>query len=437
MKKIENSKWFGVLLGLIVAVAFFGSLYSYGQQLKIDAAEAEKNAELESKKVYAVNEVPVPEVPDIKPTRATGVITAEEWAAYYPNEYASHALNANNIGSKDGTRHKYPDDNPNIQTLYKGMAFSFDYGEAVGHSYTLQDIAETTRPHKLANCLTCKTPDLTALVNSLGEEVYATEFDTIFAQVEEPVSCYNCHANEPGTIHIVSDYMADAMGDEIEAGKVDAINVSCAQCHIEYYFDPTTKATKTPYDTLDNMNPDDILAFYNKMGFKDYTNENTGVGQIKVQHPEFETFLGEGTKHGGMFTCADCHMSFDYDEEGDPYVDHEFTSPLNNETLIANNCGLCHTDLAGMVTAIQTEITGREDEVSDLLLEVNQKFAAALEAGTVDEATAEKIRSLDRDAQFYWDFVYVENSEGAHNSEFAKKYLDKAEKLAKQALDLL
>lgn len=425
MKKLKKIDWIAIVAGILIVVVFVGSM----------VADGKANA-IARKKVNSIAEISIPEVPNVTTDRKTGVITAEEWAAYYPDIYASHAKNAENTGT-DGTRLLYPETNPDIVTLYDGMAFSKFYDEAIGHNYTLEDIANTGRPHKLANCLTCKTPDFTALVNELGTEVYSKPFDEIMAQVSEPVSCYNCHANTPGTIVITSDYMADAMGDEIEDYKVSAIDVSCAQCHIEYYFDPTTKATTTPYQTVDEMAPEKILAYYNEMGFSDYTNANTGVGQIKVQHPEFETFYGKDSAHKGTYTCADCHMGYTYNEKGDPYVNHEFTSPLDNEELIKNTCSQCHPNLAGMVQGIQEEITTKENKVSAILVEVNQKLAEKLAAGTIDEDTAAQVRQLDRDAQFYWDFVFVENSEGAHNSSLAANCLAKAEKLAKQALALL
>ena len=53
-----------------------------------------------------------------------------------------------------------------------------------------------------------------------------------------------------------------------------------------------------------------------------------------------------------------------------------------------------------------------------------------------DDQLAE-VRSLARDAQFYWDFVFVENSEGAHNSTLTNECLDKAESLCAAALDTL
>ena len=47
------------------------------------------------------------------------------------------------------------------------------------------------------------------------------------------------------------------------------------------------------------------------------------------------------------------------------------------------------------------------------------------------------IRSIARDAQFYWDFVFVENSEGAHNPKLTEFCLDKAEELTNQAINLM
>ena len=420
---MKQNKWLAPVTAVALLGVFLGSMGS-----QVVAANAGPT-------VTRVSEVPIPEVPaQVKTARENGVITAEEWSTYYPEVYASHMANADN---NPQPRVAYPEQDPNIQVLYQGMAFSFDYTEAIGHSYTLEDIAETTRPHKLANCLTCKTADYTALVNKLGTEAYSLPFEDVVQQMSETVSCYNCHGNTPGTIVIESDYMANAMGDEMTAGTVDAINVSCAQCHIEYYFDPATKATSVPYDSPDNFDPDSILAYYNEMGFVDFTNENTGVGMIKVQHPEFETYTGAGSVHSGTFNCADCHMGVDYTKKGTPFVSHEFTSPLDNEALVQSNCAQCHANLKADVEKIQKEITEKETQVSDLLVELNSKLADAVASGSLSEAELAKLRQLDRDAQFYWDFVYVENSEGAHNSKLSRECLGKAETLAKEALALL
>ena len=425
MDKEKRTDLIMKILGLILLVVFVASM--------VDTA---KLAKMESKKVARISDIKVPQVPAVTTERAYGVVSAAEWSKYYSDIYTSYMDNAGNTGH-GGVRIQYTETDPDIKTLYDGFGFAYDYGEAIGHNYTLKDVSETARPHKLANCLTCKTPDMTAMVNALGTKVYSTDFDTVYAAVSEPISCYSCHANTPGTIVITHDYMADAMSADIEAGKIKASSVSCAQCHIEYYFDSATKATKTPYKGLAEISPDSILAFYNKTGFTDFTNPNTQVGMIKVQHPEFETYYGEGSKHKGMYTCADCHMGVAYNKSGDPYANHLLTSPLDNKELLRTTCKMCHTDLAAQVKAIQENTTAREKQISEKLVEINTKLARAIEGGTLPQDTIDRIKALDRDAQFYWDFVYVENSEGAHNSKLTAYCLDKAEDLAGQALALL
>jgi nitrite reductase (cytochrome c-552) len=44
------------------------------------------------------------------------------------------------------------------------------------------------------------------------------------------------------------------------------------------------------------------------------------------------------------------------------------------------------------------------------------------------------VRALNRKGQWYWDFVFVENSEGAHNSRLDNNCLDKAEAFINAAL---
>lgn len=382
--------------------------------------------------ITKISDIEIPAVPSIQPTKENGVITIEEWKQFYPDIAASLEANGSNT-----ERVKYTETNPYIQVLYDGMAFSYDYTSAVGHTYTLEDIGETTRPHKLANCLTCKTADFTALVNNIGVEAYSMDFGEVYSQMSETVTCYQCHANTPGTLVLTHDYTVNAIQDEIDAGVIDPANAVCAQCHTEYYFDPATKATTHPWFDKESIHPDAILALENEIGYVDYTNANTGTKMIKVQHPEFETYTGKGSVHAGTFNCADCHMGVAFGADGTPYVSHELTSPLNNQKLIDDTCAVCHSDLVGFVKGIQDETRAREDAIAEQLVELNSKLAAAVEAGVLTEEQLDAIRAVNRDAQFYWDFVYVENSEGAHNRKLTNECLDKAEQLCQQALAML
>ena len=59
-----------------------------------------------------------------------------------------------------------------------------------------------------------------------------------------------------------------------------------------------------------------------------------------------------------------------------------------------------------------------------------------MESGEYTDEELNAIRAVARDAQFYWDFVMVENSEGAHNSKLDAECLDKAEALINTAMSM-
>ena len=370
----------------------------------------------------------------VKTGSGVTVMSAKDWAETYPEIYASYLANNDNTEI-----HDYTKDYPMIGVVYEGMAFAKFYGSARGHTYTVQDVTSTGRPHALANCFSCKTPDFTAMVNEMGETAYTLAFEDVLAQVNESISCYNCHANSGDELIITHTYLADALGEELK--EVDAATLSCGQCHVEYYFHPTTKATSLPYTSLATMSPDAILAYYNNtmvdgQVFADYVNPRTGVRQIKVQHPEFETYMGAGSVHKDTFSCADCHMGQATASDGTAYTSHTWTSPLENKNLLENTCAQCHTDLVKEVEAIQ-EVTERRTYAIGYALEgLTEKLAKAVESGKYTEEELNAIRELARDAQFYWDFVFVENSEGAHNSALTTQCLNKAESLLNQAMAL-
>ena len=329
---------------------------------------------------------------------------------------------------------------PMLRTLYEGYGFAKDYKAARGHYYDVQDIEATGRPHPMANCWTCKTPDFTNMVNEMGIEAYQLDWTEVQKQITEGISCYTCHANTPGEITVTHTYWIDAVGDDFE--NIDAANLACGQCHNEYYFAPDTKATTIAHHDLASMAPDQMLAYFNDGAnfstgepFADWTNPRTGVKQIKVQHPEFETFLGEGSQHRGQYTCADCHMPDAVAEDGTAFRSHNLMSPLDMPELIENECAKCHADLVSEVKATQAKVESRTYSVGYELEFLTEQLAAAVESGKYTDAELDPIRSMARDAQFYWDFVFVENAEGAHNPTLTYQCLDQAEAICNEAIN--
>ena len=157
---------------------------------------------------------------------------------------------------------------------------------------------------------------------------------------------------------------------------------------------------------------------------------------LKAQHPEFETVL-QG-KHAGLLNCADCHMPIEQAEDGTVYHSHLLVSPLENETLLST-CVSCHgdTDMVNMVHRIQDRVTARETEIGNRLSELKDTLAAAVASGNFSEEELDAVRRLHREAQWFFDYDYVENSEGAHNSELAMSCLDTAEAKINEAMALL
>ncbi len=372
-------------------------------------------------------------------TSKDGTINASDWAETYPYIVASMGANKDNSYITS-----YLEEDPYLVNIYEGFGFAKEYGSARGHEYTLEDVSATARPHALANCLTCKTPNFAKLVNDMGVAAYTLDFNTALGMMEESISCYTCHGNNAGNkgeIVITHSYVAKALGSNMSS--IDSATLSCGQCHIEYYFTPTDKETMMPYSSVEEMTPQAILAYYDNMvlpdgsvGFSDWTQPSTGAKLLKAQHPEMETYLLG--KHASLLNCADCHMAIEMADDGTVYHSHYLVSPLESETLLST-CAECHgdTDMVEMVHRIQERVTARETEVGNKLSDFKTALAGAVAAGSRDEATLETLRKLYREAQWFFDFCYVENSEGAHNSDLAFNCLDISESRIEEAMLLL
>ncbi len=383
-------------------------------------------------------------------TNKDGVIGANDWAK--TSNVMKHIADSKLAkGDYQINAEDYLKEDPYLVKLYAGYGFAVDYKAARGHEFTMQDVLETGRtniegkPQK-ANCLTCKTPNFTKLVETTNGAAYAEDFKTVHAQITangaESVSCYTCHGNTPNEWHVVDPsakeptetnltvthtYVTKALGDN--AKKIDPAVLACGQCHIEYHFDKATAETTMPYHSVEEMTPEAMYSYYQDLGFSDWTHKTTGAGMLKVQHPEMETVLYG--KHAGSLNCADCHMPVVQDEKDHSiYHSHTLVSPLNDASLLAS-CAQCHgdTDMVKYVKNIQSRITGEEKRIGEKLEAYTNELAKAVEANKLSEPVLNELREIQREAQWFFDFCYVENSEGAHNSDLSMHCLDVAEKL--------
>ena len=342
--------------------------------------------------------------------------------------------NAENSEAED-----YLEMDPYLVNIYEGYGFAKDYKAARGHAYTLEDVSKTARPHDQAKCITCKTPDFTKMVNEQGVGVYTLPFDEVMSQMTQAISCYSCHGDDKGNngqIVITHSYVQEALGENVSS--IDPKTLNCGQCHIEYYFTPDENETMMPYSSREEMTPEAILAYYDEMGFKDWEQPGTGTPMLKAQHPEMETFLP--SQHAKMgLNCSSCHMAEETAEDGATYHSHYLVSPLQSETLMAT-CAACHgsADAArSLVTATQEKVTARETEVGNRLSELKDTLTEAVTKAEMTEEELDAVRKLHREAQWFFDFCYVENSEGAHNSRMSLSCLNTADEKIAEAMTLL
>lgn len=372
-----------------------------------------------------------------------GTINAAAWKEVFP--YIADSMDAN---GKNDEIVDYLAQDPYLKNIYEGYGFAKEYGSARGHNYTLEDVHHTARPHATANCLTCKTPNFAKLVQDKGVEAYTYDFEEVWTQIHdqgEVVSCYTCHGNSAGNngeLRVTHTYVNKALGANVQS--INPGTLSCGQCHIEYYFTPADKETMMPYGSVEAMTPEAILEYYDSMvlpdgtvGFADWTQESTGARMLKAQHPEMETYLlGKHAAEG--LNCADCHMEIKLNEDGTVYHSHELVSPLDSPAIL-ESCAKCHgdTNMTQMVHRIQDQITTRETETGNKLSAFKDALAAANQGGKLSEAELNAVRKLYREAQWFFDFCYVENSEGAHNSELANRCLDTAEAKIAEGMALL
>lgn len=365
-----------------------------------------------------------------------GMISAKDWEKDHPEIYATYLKNSEMAATTYGgsIQVDYLEKYPYLSTLYDGMGFSIEYLRARGHTYALEDVIHTARPKPGASCLSCKTSGFLTILEEHGVAGNALKFEDVAdAEAMETISCYDCHKNEPGVLHVTRSHLTVAVEGIGKTFKPQ--EMACAQCHVEYYLAPETKVVTMP--SVNGLDVASMLEYYNDLGYSDWVHPVSGTPLLKVQHPEWETF--QGSVHQGYgFTCVSCHMPDAQKADGTAFPAHQWTSPLKT---VEASCLTCHTketpdSMIDKVEGMQGQVEVRMNETAMNLVALIEALGEATANG-VSEDVLTKARMLHRDAQWYWDFVFVENSEGFHNNPLSHKLLDKTEALTDEALALL
>ncbi|MDQ1255807.1 MAG: hypothetical protein QG656_401 [Candidatus Hydrogenedentes bacterium] len=342
---------------------------------------------------------------------------------------------------------------PRLKTMWAGYAFAIDFREERGHAYMLDDQTFTQRQQKPqpGTCIHCHASvyvpykklgggDLIAGFEKMNHMPYAEARKL----VTHPVSCIDCHDPEtmalrvtrPGFLEGITAAMAAKGILDYDVNKMatrqEMRSFVCGQCHVEYHFKGDEKRLVYPWTK--GLRGDDILAYYDETGFKDWVHAETGAPMLKAQHPEFETW-NQGIHARSGVACADCHMP--YMRVGAMKIsDHHVRSPLLN---INNACQTCHkfpeAEMKARVEAIQSKTTEMRNMAMDALMQLIASIKGA--ESKAPAAQLDQARDFQRKATFLIDFVEAENSTGFHAPQEAARILFKAMDYLRQGQTVL
>ncbi len=323
-------------------------------------------------------------------------------------------------------------DDPRLKLMWAGYAFSVDFREERGHAYMLVDQRLTQRVTEFkqpGSCLNCHASvyttyrklgngDLFAGFEKLNSMTYAEATQL----AKHPVACIDCHdpatmrlrVSRPAFMEGIKAYKASAGVANFDVNTMASAQEMrayvCGQCHVEYYFKGPEKRLTYPWSK--GLKVENMLAYYDEIGFKDWVHKETGAPVLKAQHPEFEMW-NQGVHARSGVSCADCHMP--YKRAGGLKVsDHHVQSPLLN---VNRACQGCHhfseTEMKDRVEIIQSRFFGARNVAMDALMELIADIKRARASGATDNELA-RARDFQRKAQFYLDLVEAENSTGFH-----------------------
>jgi nitrite reductase (cytochrome c-552) len=389
------------------------------------------------------------------------------WGKNFPLQYDGYRRTVDQVRTRFGGSEAVPrtptgadprsvvaqsrlEEDPRLRTMWAGYAFATDFREERGHAYMLEDQTFTERQvvaKQPGTCAHCHASvwvtyrklgggDLIAGFEKMNRMPYAEAR----ALLTHPVACIDCH--DPSTMQLrvtrpgflegiralkASQGVAD-FDPNRDATRQEMRAYVCGQCHVEYYFKGPEKRLTYPW--AKGLQVENIQAYYDEVGFKDWTHAETGAEVLKAQHPEFEMW-NQGIHARSGVACADCHMP--YQRVGALKIsDHHVRSPLLN---VDKACQTCHRwpaeELRARAETIQQRTFDLRDQAMNSLVALIGDLKAARAAGRPDAELA-LARKLQRQAQFRLDFVEAENSIGFHAPEEAARILAESINLSRQ-----
>jgi nitrite reductase (cytochrome c-552) len=333
------------------------------------------------------------------------------------------------------------EEDPRLKIIWAGYPFARDFREERGHAYMLEDQMFTVRVQEFQQpgaCLHCHASVYVAYKKAGDgdiikgfEKLNPLPYQEARKHVTGPIACIDCHDAQTMALRITRPGFIEGLRALKAAQGIPNYDVNrdatrqemrsfvCGQCHVEYYFQGPQRRLVYPWSK--GLKADEILAYYEETGFKDWTHADSGAPALKAQHPEFEMW-NQGIHARSGVACADCHMP--YQRVGALKIsDHHVRSPLLN---ISRACQTCHRwpeeELKARAVLIQERTHQLRGVAMDALVELIGDLKKARAAGKSDAQLAEA-RNFQRRAQFLLDFIEAENSMGFHAPQEAARVL--------------
>ena len=281
------------------------------------------------------------------------------WGKNFPRQYDGYRRTVDTVRTRYGGSEAFQklESEPALKRIFAGYAFSLDYREERGHAFMLLDQDMTrrvTEKKQPGACLHCHASVIPAYrkagngdVMKGFEEVCAMPYGEARRLVDHPIACIDCHdpktmdlrVTRPGFLIGIKAYMKTKgvpdYDPNVSATRQQMRSFVCGQCHVEYYFKGPEKTLTYPWSM--GLKVEEILAYYDSLGYSDWSHAETRAPVLKAQHPEFEMW-NQGIHARSGVACADCHMP--YMRDGAVKIsDHHVRSPVLN---IARACQTCH-----------------------------------------------------------------------------------------------
>ncbi len=374
-----------------------------------------------------------------------------DWAEDFPEQYNSWKKTAESDEIVDMLKEK-----PQLVILWAGYGFSKDYNAPRGHYYALQSNRNTLRtgapvdtktgPMPTA-CWSCKSPDVVRVMQEEGELEYFTgKWAKYGDEISNTIGCADCHDSESAELRLSRPYLKRALEasgfDLAEATTDDMRSLVCAQCHSEYYFQPTewtdgagnkkiAKVVTFPWEN--GLTAEGMEEYYDAIDFKDWTHKISKTPMLKAQHPGYEIFkTGIHAKNG--VSCADCHMPTAI-QDGAEYTSHHVKNPMSD---MKATCLGCH-DSDGDREVLEAVVARKLERKEELMeITMNNLAKAHLEAGKAWELGATEAEMagvlLDiRHGQWRWDYSIASHGSFFHAPEETLRLLGVANDKAQSA----